>query len=215
MGRKCTELHRIIAMKQLAEGIHQWSVFSDAKGFDFNGLYLDLGSDRVLVDPPPMSPEVIARIDELGAPSWIYLTNKDHTRDAVRARERFRAQVAMHDLDKPAVDLTVDAVWDDGDTLGGALQVIGIPASKSPGESALYWPQRKVLIVGDAIIGNPPGQLSMLPDAKFSDPVLARRELAVLRDLEVEMLLVGDGHSILEDAGAVLSAFLDSTAGPG
>lgn len=197
-------------MKQLAEGIHQWSVFSDAKGYDFNGLYLDLGSTRVLIDPPPMPPEVVARIDELGAPSWIYLTNKDHTRDAVRARERFRAQVAMHDLDKPAVDITVDEVFDDGDTLAGALEVVGVPASKSPGESALYWRARKVLIVGDAIIGNPPGQLSMLPDSKFSDPALARKELAVLRDLEVDMLLLGDGISILENAGATLRAFIDA-----
>jgi glyoxylase-like metal-dependent hydrolase (beta-lactamase superfamily II) len=200
-------------MKQLAEGIHQWSVFSDAKGYDFNGLYLDLGAARVLVDPPPMSPEVIARIDELGAPSWIYLTNKDHTRDAVRARERFRAKVAMHDLDKPAVDLTVDEVFDDGDTLAGALQVVGIPASKSPGETALYWPARKALIIGDAIIGNPPGQLSMLPDGKFSDPALARKELAVLRDLDVDMLLLGDGQSIPQGAGDTLRAFIDAAAG--
>jgi hypothetical protein len=40
------------------------------------------------------------------------------------------------------------------------LQVIGIPG-KSPGEVGLFRQERKLLIIGDAVIGNPrPGNAS-------------------------------------------------------
>jgi glyoxylase-like metal-dependent hydrolase (beta-lactamase superfamily II) len=195
-------------MKRIADGIHQWSVFSADKQYDFCGLHLALDSGPVLIDPPPMSPEVAAAIDNLGAPARIYLTNKDHRRDAPAARERFGAPIAIHHLDRPLLDCAADETFDDGDLLGGALEVLRVPASKSPGESALYWRARDILILGDALIGNPPGALSMLPDAKFSDPALARREAArVVGALTPTMILVGDGVSILQDAPAALRTF--------
>jgi len=39
----------------------------------------------------------------------------------------------------------------------GPLVVVGV-AEKSPGGVALHWPRRRILIVGDTVIGNPPGR---------------------------------------------------------
>ena len=48
-----------------------------------------------------------------------------------------------------------------GDRLG-PLQVVGVPG-KSPGEVALFWEERKLLIVGDALIGNRPAAAGYCP----------------------------------------------------
>ena len=81
---------------------------------------------------------------------------------------------------------------------------------KSPGESAFYIEDRKILIVGDALIGKNKGEVNMLPPDKFEDIGKAKAGLNVLKTLDFESLLVGDGHSILKDAKAQVEKFLDA-----
>jgi hypothetical protein len=57
----------------------------------------------------------------------------------------------------------------------GPLEVIGV--SGPPGEVALCWHERKVLIIGDAIIGNPPGQCGLLPEKVVNDPSWLRESV--------------------------------------
>ncbi len=69
---------------------------------------------------------------------------------------------------------------------------------KSPGESALLLKQDKgYLILGDALIGKPPGELRLLPAEKFADVNKAKESLTRLLDYEYEAILTGDGASIL------------------
>ena len=58
-----------------------------------------------------------------------------------------------------------------------------------------------MLIVGDAVIGNPPGKLSLLREKVLDDPARLRASVAALAELEVDVLLPGDGEPILRDAG--------------
>ena len=74
--------------------------------------------------------------------------------------------------------------------------MVGVPG-KSPGEIALFWEERKLLIAGDAVIGNPPGRCSLLPEKVMDDPAQLRRSLAELLALDFDILLMGDGVSIL------------------
>ncbi len=191
-------------MRKLADGIYQWSIFSEEKQLDFNGLYLTLDAGAVLIDPPPLSSEDIAQIEELGVPTAIILTNKDHRRHAPQARDRFDTHIWIHENDRSLVDCECDHSYNDDTILYQALHVIRVPNSKSPGESALYWKAKKTLILGDSLIGKPAGRLSLLPDDKFADPGKARIGVGVLSDCEVDRILVGDGNSILEGADRVL-----------
>ena len=74
----------------------------------------------------------------------------------------------------------------------------------SPGEVALFWRDRGILIVGDAIIGNPPGRCGLLPERVMDDPARPRSSVRTFLDLDFDTLLVGDGESILRDAKARL-----------
>ena len=66
------------------------------------------------------------------------------------------------------------------------------------------------MILGDALIGNVPGKLNMLPPDKYKDLRLAKKGLNKLLDFEFQSLLVGDGVSILKDAKKEVKSFLES-----
>ncbi|MCO5167552.1 MAG: hypothetical protein M9894_14490 [Planctomycetes bacterium] len=199
-------------MKELLDGVWTWSVFDEARQVDFNGHLVDTGAGRALVDPVPWTPEDEAALERLGPPTEVILTNKDHRRAAARARERFGAAVLVHALDRPLLDLDPDRTFEDGDLLAGALRVVHLPGQKSPGEVALHWPARRLLLLGDALWGKPAGRLTMLPDAKYADPAAARRGLQRLADLEVDAILVGDGAPLLGGAGQALRDTLAALA---
>jgi glyoxylase-like metal-dependent hydrolase (beta-lactamase superfamily II) len=91
----------------------------------------------------------------------------------------------------------------------GPLMVISVPG-KSPGEVAFHWPERRLLIVGDAIIGNPPGRCSLLREAIMDDPPQLRESVHNLLDLDFDTLLVGDGEPILQGAKVSLKELVES-----
>ena len=76
----------------------------------------------------------------------------------------------------------------------------GSVPGKSPGEVAFHWPERRLLIVGDAIIGNPAGHCSLLRDKVLDDPARLRSSVEALLALDFDTLLLGDGASILVGA---------------
>jgi glyoxylase-like metal-dependent hydrolase (beta-lactamase superfamily II) len=91
----------------------------------------------------------------------------------------------------------------------GPLTIVAVPG-KSPGEVALHWPERKLLIVGDAVIGNPPGHCGLLREKVMDDPARLRRSVRAVLDLELDALLFGDGASILHGAKLRLQALVDT-----
>ena len=66
------------------------------------------------------------------------------------------------------------------------------------------------MIVGDAVIGNPPGNCALLREKVMDDPARLRRSVRKLLDLEFDALLVGDGASILHDAKLRLKELVDT-----
>ena len=64
----------------------------------------------------------------------------------------------------------------------------------------LHWPERKILIVGDAVVGDPPGRCKLLPEKVVDDPARLRESVKELLALDFDTLLVGDGEPILQGA---------------
>lgn len=203
-------------MKHILPGIRQWSWFSDEKKLDFNGLFLTVGEHRILVDPPPMTTEDLEEIRRTGAADYILITNRDHEREAAALQKELRCQVWVPAADAPQMTLRPDKTYGDGELLAGGIWAIRLSDQKSPGESALYLQQSKgILIVGDALIGKPPGSVSMLPAEKYADAAKARESLKRLLKYQFDTLLVGDGTSIMTGAKSVVERFLERSGGKG
>jgi glyoxylase-like metal-dependent hydrolase (beta-lactamase superfamily II) len=185
-------------MKQILPGMWQWSWFSDEKQLDFNGLFLMVGEHKILVDPPPMTPEERAFIRRNGPVDYVIVTNRDHVRETAAYQAEFKCQLQVPEADAAQVELKPTKTYRDGELLPGGIWAIHLEDQKSPGESALFIQQgRGVLIVGDALIGKSAGAVCMLPAEKYTDVAKAKDGLRRLLKYDFESLLVGDGASIL------------------
>jgi hypothetical protein len=66
--------------------------------------------------------------------------------------------------------------------------------------------------LGDAIIGNPPGALSLIPEAKLDDPSKVKRSLHKLLDYDFDVLLLCDGQPVLRSGRLKVAEFLNTLA---
>ena len=187
-------------MREVVDGIFTWSWFSEPHRYNFNGYLVHHPEGNLCVDPVEPPEEVLARLARDGV-ARILLTNRNHVRRANLVRERTGAPVAIHRADAGYArdqGATIDAELHAGERIG-PFTVVGDPG-KSPGEVALHCPKRRILIVGDAVIGNPPGKLSLLSERVIDDPALLRASLRRALELDFDAIVVGDGVSILSGA---------------
>lgn len=183
-------------MHEILPGIFTWAWFSEPHGYNFNGHFLALPDGNLCIDPVEAPPEVLAELARRGV-TRIIVTNRNHVRDANRVRSRTGARTAIHAADA-SYARNQQAEIDDELRVGeriGLLTVVAVPG-KSPGEVALHWPARRILFVGDALIGAPPGQCRLLRDKVMDDPAQLRESVRGLLALDFDALLVGDGASI-------------------
>ena len=197
-------------MNEIVPDIFTWAWFSEAHGYNFNGYLVRHAEGNLCIDPVPPSDESLADIARMGV-ARILLTNRNHSRAANLVRERTGARTLIHP-DDAAHARSQGAVVDGELSISekiGPLTSVAVPG-KSPGEVALHWPEKKLLIVGDAVIGNPPGNCALLREKVMDDPARLRRSVRKLLDLEFNALLVGDGASILHDAKLRLKELVDT-----
>ena len=199
-------------MREIVPDVLTWSRPSERHGYDFNGHLLRHPMGNLCIDPVAPDHSVLDRLAAAGA-TRVLLTNRNHTRAANLLRDRLGARTAIHPKDADHArgeGADIDDTFEAGDRIG-PLQVVGVPG-KSPGEVALFWEERRLLIVGDAIIGNPRGACGLLPETVIDDPARLRTSVRGLLDLDFETLLVGDGVSILAGAKARLRELVDRFA---
>jgi glyoxylase-like metal-dependent hydrolase (beta-lactamase superfamily II) len=201
-------------MREIIPGVLTWPWFSSRFGYDFHGFLIRRPDGNLCVDPVEPTDDDLAALTSEGVAS-ILLTNRNHYRAAARVRESTGARVAVHAADAAFVrdkGVPVDDTLAPGDRVGPF--VILSAAGKSPGEIALHWPDKRLLIVGDACIGNPPGRLSLLPDAVMDVPAGLRESLSrIAAEVDFDVLLVADGESILGGARAALQRLVSTFDG--
>jgi glyoxylase-like metal-dependent hydrolase (beta-lactamase superfamily II) len=191
-------------MQEIVPDIFTWHWFSEPHGYDFNGYLVRRPEGSLCIDPVPPGDDGLAEIARMQV-STILITNRNHSRAANAVRERTGARVLIHPDDAPharSQGTLVDGELQPGASIGPLRAVAA--SGKSPGEVALHWPERRLLFVGDAVIGNPPGRCALLREKVMDDPPRLRRSVRALLDLEFDVLLFGDGVPILHDARARL-----------
>lgn len=194
-------------MRTIVPDVLTWPWFSERHGYDFNGYLVRHPAGNVCIDPVEMSDEVLGEIAREGV-ATIVVTNRNHVRASARVRARTGAPVRIHAADAPharSQGAEIDGALAPGDRVGPFV-VIAVPG-KSPGEVALHWPERRILVVGDACVGKPPGACALLSPQVIDDlPELRRSLRRLAADVDFDVLLTGDGAPILGGARAALQA---------
>jgi len=187
-------------MREILPAVYTWPWFSQPHGYNFNGWLVCHPGGNLCIDPVEPTAEALAELARQGV-SRILLTNRNHVRAANQVRVRTGARTAIHPDDATYArgqNAELDGELHVGEKIG-PLVVVGVPG-KSPGEVALHWPERRILFVGDSVIGNPPGRCNLLPERVMDDPARLRASVKQLLELDFDTLLVGDGEPILQDA---------------
>jgi glyoxylase-like metal-dependent hydrolase (beta-lactamase superfamily II) len=199
-------------LREILPGIATWHWFAERQGYDFNGYLLRDASGNVAVDPVQMPPDLLDALAAEGV-ARIVLTNRNHFRAAAALQARTSARVAVHPADAAFVRAQGVAVDDEllpGGRFAG-FEVVDA-SGKSPGEVALWNPARRILLVGDACVGKPPGALALLPAKVIDDLPRLLSSLRRLSELPCETVLVGDGAPVLQGGQRALQALVESFA---
>ena len=213
--------HILGTMREILPGIFMWgSTYAD-RPWDLNGYAIRFDGCTVLVDPPEPGEDDWPIFDAMKTIAKIILTNRDHVRDAKLFRTRYGARfVAGADEVPQLAPIAIDEAVHEGDLIAGALRVIHLPG-KSAGEIGLYFDPAHhvvsretggILLLGDAIIGNPPGALSLIPEPKLDDPAKLKRSLPKLLDYDFDVLLLCDGQPVLRGGKLKIAEFLKTLA---
>ena len=206
-------------MREILPSIFTWgSTYAD-KPWDLNGYAITLQQTTVLVDPPAPGEDDWPRFDAMNPITQIVLTNRDHVRDIELFRRRYGSRVvAGADELGQRVSISIDEPRREGELIAGSLRVIHLPG-KSAGEIGLYFEPKHhaisremggILLLGDALIGNPPGALGLIPEPNLDDPACLRQSLRKLLNYDFEVLLLCDGQSIMSNAKSKVAEFLQT-----
>ena len=199
-------------MREIAPGIWHWTARHPKIGIDVSSYYL--AEPRVLLDP--MAPDdVVERLDQLGPPREILLTNRHHYRDSAKLIAHFGCRVrasrpGMHEF---AADHPVEP-FDFGDALAGGAVVAYKVGAICPDETALYAPAHGALAVADGVI-HYGGELEFVPEKYMDEPERTKDGLrAAYRrlagELDFEHLLTAHGDPVVGGARQTLHRFAEA-----
>jgi glyoxylase-like metal-dependent hydrolase (beta-lactamase superfamily II) len=209
----------LVTMREILPDIFTWGSTYVDRPWDLNGYAITFAGFTVLVDPPEPGEDDSSGFDTMKPIAKIVLTNRDH----VRGAELFRTScgaciVAGADEVAQFGPVAIDEEVREGDLIAGALRVIHLPG-KSPGEIGLYFDPAHhpvsrerggIVLLGDAIIGNPPGSLDLIPQPKLDDPSKLKRSLRKLLDYDFDVLLLCDGQPVLSGGKQKVAEFLNT-----
>jgi len=208
-------------MREILPGIFTWGSTYVDRPWDLNGYAISLAGFTVLVDPPEPEEDEWSGFDTMRPIAKIVLTNRDHVRGAELFRTSCDASlVAGADEVMQFAPIRIDEEVREGELIAGVLRVIHLPG-KSPGEIGLYFDPAHhaisrerggIVLLGDAIIGNPPGALGLIPGPKLDDPRKLKQSLRKLLDYDFDVLLLCDGQPLLSGGKQKVAEFLSTLA---
>jgi hypothetical protein len=195
---------------EIAPGVWHWVAKHPKIGMDVSSYFL--AGPNVLLDP--LSPPEDDRLDELGPPAEILLTNRHHLRDSVELGGRFgcpiRApELGMHEFKEgePVQPYTFGNALASGEATAHEVGCI------CPDEAALHIPSLSVLAVADGVINY--GGLRFVPDNYMDEPEQTKQDLKqaygrLAAQLEFDHLLLAHGMPVVGDGREALRRFAAS-----
>jgi hypothetical protein len=198
-------------VEEIAPGIWHWTASHPRIGIDVSSYFL-AGPD-VLLDP--LTPPGDDRLDDLGPPREILLTNRHHLRHSVELAERFGCPIrasapGMHEFREGQ---PVEP-YEFGDSVAGGQVDAHEVGHLCPDEGALHIPSLRALAVADGVIRYT-DELQFVPDQYIDEPEQTKRDLKaaygrLAEELDFDHLLPAHGNPLTGDGREALRRFAAS-----
>jgi hypothetical protein len=111
-------------VKEIIPDVQSWSVFSDRKGYAFNGYAVSTDGGTVLIDPPDPGEDGWPTVDLFEPFAGVWLTNRSHSRAAAVFRERYGLTVWAHEADADRLEAGADRVVAGNMTIAGEIEIV-------------------------------------------------------------------------------------------
>ncbi len=191
----------------VAEHVYRWEALETALRRTVNGYALAYRNGLILIDPPRVPEPDLPRFEALGRPRAVVVTGRFQVRRARQFRDWYGARIFAPAADRKVLGLQADHYYQPGDTLPGGFRAVGLQHQRSPGESALHHPARRMLVCGH-LVGDPPGYVQMQEPGLYWSFSRAFEAQLPLLDLDFDLLLPGRGDPIVEEGKIALARYL-------
>jgi glyoxylase-like metal-dependent hydrolase (beta-lactamase superfamily II) len=182
-------------LREIVEGLWFWSALHEEWKVDFSACAWKGKEGLVLIDPIELDQANLAKLEKVGKPAAILLTNQNHERHADWFRKAYGIKVHVHRDAVPGIEIRPDEFFGDGATVPGGLKVIHLPGS-SPSESAFYTEANGgMVLTGDVVVNGKDG-LAFLPEDYCQDAKQSRESAKKLLKLSFETLTVAHGNPV-------------------
>jgi len=200
--KPATELRRI------TKNLYGWASFHRQWKTDFNSYALKTSEGVVFIDPLKSEPAVVEKLEALGEPIGILLTNAHHDRAADCFRKQYEIQVYAHEKAAADCETKIDVLLMDGERLPGGVRALHLPGS-SAGETAYYAKASGgIVLMGDSLLNQGERGLRLLPDAYIEDKMQLLKSLRKLLELNFKIATFAHGNPIVQDAKRTIARFV-------
>jgi glyoxylase-like metal-dependent hydrolase (beta-lactamase superfamily II) len=202
------DLRPATELRAVSRSLFGWASFHPQWKVDFNSYALKTAEGVVFIDPLKPEPDIITKLEALGEPIAILLTNAHHDRDADWFRKQYEIQVYAHEKAKADCDTKIDILLMDGERLPGAIKAVHMPGS-SAGETAYYARSGGgIVLLGDTLMNQRDKGLTLLPEPYIEDKKQAVKSLHRLLNLNFNIITFAHGDPIVQNARNEIEKFL-------
>jgi glyoxylase-like metal-dependent hydrolase (beta-lactamase superfamily II) len=189
---------------EVVPGVWHWRIHDERIDFLSAAHAVRADGGSVLVDPLPVDSGQLAKVGDVTA---IVLTCGSHGRSAWRLRDELGVPVHVPSLSETLRD-RADGTYGDGDELPGGLRAVFTPGAGTT-QHTLVLRDPAVAFVPDLLAQAEGEELSLIPAEYMADAAEARRSVEKLLDLDIEILCLGHGVPVTENAKAALRRALE------
>ena len=202
------DLKPSVELREVAKNLYGWSSFHPQWKVDFNSYALKTAEGIVFIDPLKVEPAVLEKLEALGEPIAILLTNAHHDRESDWFRKKYEVQVYAHEKARADCDTKIDVLLMDGERLPGGVKALHLPGS-SASETAYYVKAGGgIVLVGDTLHNQRDKGLTLLSETYIEDRKQALKSLQRLLDLDFKTITFAHGEPLVGNAKSEIAKFL-------
>ncbi len=195
-------------LTEITRALFGWSSFHTQWKVDFNSYALKTPEGVVFIDPVQPDPDLANKLEALGEPLAVILTNAHHDRAADWFRKRYSVQIYAHEKAQSDCDTKIDMLAVSGEILPGKLKTIFL-AGVTTSEMALFTKQAGgILFIGDALLNPAGARLQLLADHFIEDKKQARESLRKLVEYNFKIATFAHSDPIVKNAKKTITGFL-------